>query len=503
VGVKVSFSRRGNDFLADSYSDDPVDFETVNGESKKQKFSTLLAFLLILVGGTYFVQTTLAANINLNSGPVQFGQGITQTTACDRDGITLLPQAEFVNASGSGSYVIKSLVVSQVDSSSNGCQDKTLTFRGFGNTSSGALDLVNSVNSIFVIVSSGSPNFSIPATTGVTLTDISSSGFTISFDSAASPIAASEVFKFTVESSVPGTGTSLVVSRASIGTAAGVAFSTQPQITIKDSNNNTVTTSNAVVTATISSGGTLVGTRTATAIAGVATFNNLGIRGFGGTAYTISYSVSGLISATQSVTPAAYAVGATGPGGGKIYYVSNSSGFTCGTTLNEKCYYLEVAPPALGLANWDTDTVNSVSRTWAQSPHRTTSVPNFGDLTTAQAIGYGYRNTRLIIDQGNTDPANSAAALAQSFSGGGFSDWFLPSRQELNELCKWQTASGCTSVPTNQNTAAGATGFVLGPYWSSSELSATEGRSRENRQGGDQGGGAKSSSALVRPIRAF
>jgi hypothetical protein len=288
-----------------------------------------------------------------------------------------------------------------------------------------------------------------------------------------------------------------------VGTTAGVAFSTQPQITIRDSNNNTVTTSNALVTATISSGGALVGTRTATAVSGVATFSDLGIRGFGGTAYTISYSASGLASATQSVTPTAYTIGATGPGGGKIFYVANSAGFTCGVTLNEKCYYLEVAPPALGLANWDTDTVNSVSRTWAQSPHRSTSVPNFGNLTAAEAIGYGYRNTRLIIDQGNTDPANSAAALAQSFSGGGLSDWFLPSRQELNTLCQWQTANGCFDSPTIQNKVAGATGFSVGPYWSSSEMSATDARYRLNQQGGDQGGGSKGSTALVRPIRAF
>jgi hypothetical protein len=314
---------------------------------------------------------------------------------------------------------------------------------------------------------------------------------------------ASEVFRFSVESSSPGIGTSLVVSRASAGTTTGVAFLTQPQITIRDSNNNTVTTSNALVTATISSGGALVGTTTATAVSGVATFSDLGIRGFGGTAYTISYSASGLAPATQSVTPTAYTIGATGPGGGKIFYVASSAGFTCGVTLNEKCYYLEAAPPALGRANWDTDTVNSVSRTWAQSPHRSTSVPNFGNLTAAEAIGYGYRNTRLIIDQGNTDPANSAAALAQSFSGGGFSDWFLPSRQELNTLCQWQTANGCFGSPTIQNNVAGATGFSVGPYWSSSEMSATDARYRLNQQGGDQGGGSKGSIALVRPIRAF
>ena len=73
----------------------------------------------------------------------------------------------------------------------------------------------------------------------------------------------------------------------------------------------------------------------------------------------------------------------------------------------------------------------------------------------------------------------------------------------MNELCQWQTANGCYNTPTTQNNVAGATGFVRGPYWSSSELSATEGRSRMNQQGGDQGGGAKSSTALVRPIRAF
>jgi hypothetical protein len=484
----------------DYYHDDPTEFSTE--KSRKKKLIVLLSFSVFT--GAFFFQGVLAANINLNIGSqVEFGQGIVQTIACDGDGITLLPQAEFVNSSGSGSHVLKSIVVSQVDSSSNGCQDKTLTFKGFGNASSTSLNLVNSVNSIVVVVSSGAPIFSIPATIGVTLTNVNSSGFTISFDPTASPISANEIFRFSVESSAPGTGTSLVVSRASVGSTAGVAFTTQPQITIKDSNNNTVTTSNALVTATISSGGDLVGTRTATAVSGVATFSNLGVRGFGGTAYTISYSVSGLVPATQSVTPTAYAIGAIGPGGGRIFYVSNSAGFTCGVTLNEKCYYLEVAPPALGLASWDTDTVNSVSRTWAQSPYQTTAVPNFGTLSAAEAIGYGYRNTRLIIDQGNSNPAISAAALAQSFSGGGFSDWFLPSRQELNTLCQWQTANGCYGTPTIQNNVAGATGFSIGPYWSSSEISASDARYRVNQQGGDQGGGSKSSNALVRPIRAF
>ena len=484
----------------DRYHDDPADF--LLEKPRRKNLAALLG--LSLFTAAFFFQGVFAANLNLNSGGrVEFGQGTTQAIACDRDGITLLPQAEFANSAGAGSYVLKSLVVSQVDSSSSGCQDKTLSFKGFGNTSSTPLNLVNSVSSISVMVSSGSPFFSIPATTGVTLTDVSSSGFTISFDRSASPVAVNDVFKFTVESSIAGAATKLTLFRASVGTAAGVVFTTQPQITITDADNNIVSTSSETVTATISTGGALVGTRTAVASSGVATFSDLGIRGWGNTAYTITYSVAGLTSATQSITTSsAYSKGSTGPGGGVIFYL-NASGWTCGSTLNEKCYYMEVAPPALGLASMDNDAGNSVSRTWAQSPFQTTSVPGFGDLTTAQAIGYGYRNTRLIIEQGNSNSATSAAALAQSFRGGGFSDWFLPSRQELNELCQWQTGNGCYSTPTVQNNVAGATGFVTGPYWSSSEQSATDARSRVNQQGGDQGGGAKSSTALVRPIRAF
>ena len=325
----------------------------------------------------------------------------------------------------------------------------------------------------------------------------SATNYTITATNAAG--SATQTFSLTVTR----LATKLSISRASVGNTAGVAFTTQPQITIQDADSNTVTTSSQTVTATISTGGALVGTKTAVASSGVATFTDLGIRGFGGTAYTITYTAAGLTTATQSETPTALTVGVTGPGGGRIFYVATSSGFNCGPETTEKCYYLEVAPPALGLASWDSDTVNSVSRTWAQTPHRTTAVPDFGDRTAAEAIGYGYRNTRLIISQGNSDPSTSAAALAQSFRGGGFADWFLPSREELNTLCQWQTSNGCYGTPTIQNNVAGATGFVTGPYWSSSELSATDGRSRVNQQGGDQGGGAKSTSALVRPIRAF
>lgn len=244
---------------------------------------------------------------------------------------------------------------------------------------------VNSSISGYTITSTGSPSYSISpsaptgttfsSTTGLltgTPTSIQSpTQYTITASNEAG--SATRIFTLTVTR----LATKLVLLRSSIGTTTGVPFTTQPQITIQDAGNNTVTTSSQTVTASISVGGALVGTKTAVASSGVATFNNLGIRGWGNTAYTITYSVAGLTSATQSITTSApYSIGATGPGGGVIFLASGA-GWTCGPTLNERCYYLEVAPPALGLASWDTDTVNSVSRSWAQAPFQTTAVPDF------------------------------------------------------------------------------------------------------------------------------
>jgi hypothetical protein len=102
--------------------------------------------------------------------------------------------------------------------------------------------------------------------------------------------------------------TKVVSVRTPVGTASGAAFSTQPRVSLQDLGSNVVVSdSSTVVTATVSAGASLVGTRTATAVNGVATFDNLGITGTAGTAYTITYSATfggnALTVATQSVTP--------------------------------------------------------------------------------------------------------------------------------------------------------------------------------------------------------
>jgi len=93
-----------------------------------------------------------------------------------------------------------------------------------------------------------------------------------------------------------------------------------------------------------------------------------------------------------------YKIGDTGPAGGIVFYDkgNNFDGWR----------YLEVAPANLGNAQWQ-------------------SAPK--DVKeTKDTIGSGKQNTQLIGDD------SRAALLCQQYSLGGFRDWFLPSKAELD-----------------------------------------------------------------------
>jgi len=97
--------------------------------------------------------------------------------------------------------------------------------------------------------------------------------------------------------------TQLVLLTPAAGAASGAAFVTQPVIAIRDASNQTVTTDNgSLVTMAVTTGATVVGTATVQALAGVANFTNAGISGTAATAYTLTFSRSGLVSATQQVS---------------------------------------------------------------------------------------------------------------------------------------------------------------------------------------------------------
>ena len=109
---------------------------------------------------------------------------------------------------------------------------------------------------------------------------------------------------------------------SSLGSAASLSISTQPVdsavstalqpgsvvVKILDSNGHLVNTSTATVTATLATGtGTLGGTTSVAAVAGVATFSNLTISAVGG-GKSITFASSGLTSTTSS-TFSVYNVG--------------------------------------------------------------------------------------------------------------------------------------------------------------------------------------------------
>jgi len=128
--------------------------------------------------------------------------------------------------------------------------------------------------------------------------------------------------------------------------------------------------------------------------------------------------------------------------------------------------------------------------------------------STGTEIGTGYANTSAMILQSNT--AGKAGTVARAFQGGGKTDWFLPSKDELNALCKW-AANDTVNVVCNNSGSGGLSltngGFASWTYWSSSELdSSTSLVQIFNSVGGfgRQGWESKSSNYIhVRPVRAF
>jgi len=169
---------------------------------------------------------------------------------------------------------------------------------------------------------------------------------------------------------------------------------------------------------------------------------------------TPSIAVSGLVagdSATGATfnfsrTPTcaqggACQVGDTGPGGGKVFYVSGSA-INAVAGISGGGIYLEMAPA----------TFTKTTYKWCLGPAN----PNttlFG--ATATAIGTGAANTKIMIDNCSGGAGFEAANLTL----GGQSDWFLPSFSELSEIYAKRNMLGLGS-------GTAAAGYV---YWSSTE----------------------------------
>jgi len=109
-------------------------------------------------------------------------------------------------------------------------------------------------------------------------------------------------------------------------------------------------------------------------------------------------------------------------------------------------------------------------------------------LDTSTELGEGAENTRKILQKypAKTYPY-SAAAVASLYRGGEYTDWFLPSKDELNQLYINKSVVG---------------GFSTDSYWSSSEL-GSELAWYQYFNFGYQSDVGKDGNGRVRPVRVF
>ena len=108
---------------------------------------------------------------------------------------------------------------------------------------------------------------------------------------------------------------------------------------------------------------------------------------------------------------------------------------------------------------------------------------------TGTAIGTGSTNTDVIIASQEGTTASYAAGLARAYTGGGYTDWYLPSKDELGLVFNAKSSIG------------GFSGY--GDYWSSSEKNSNYAFFQEFYLSGTTAYTGKDISRRVRAIRAF
>jgi len=164
-----------------------------------------------------------------------------------------------------------------------------------------------------------------------------------------------------------------------------------------------------------------------------------------------------------------YAIGDTGPSGvGIVFYITDGG-----------LHGLEVAP------------VDQSTSQVAWIKGGSTQTTENGNTSTA--IGTGLANSNAIIDQ--TGHTGSAAQVCRSYNGGGLTDWYLPSKDELAAI--WDNL-----VNDGTGVNSGVGGFASAYYWSSTEYSNYFAWGQPFG-GGLQYGPSKYLTIFVRAVRAF
>ena len=241
---------------------------------------------------------------------------------------------------------------------------------------------------------------------------------------------------------------------AGLGYTASVAWSPNPAAFVSN------TSYTATITLTATTGYTLTGV--------VANFFTVA-----GSSSDTNLVNSGVITA---VFPGVvYAINDVGPLGGRIFIIPTTVGNTAGK-------YFEAAAADL-----------TSTKIWCDV---TTTVG-----TTGSAIGDGRANTNLIAAACTSGAGQDAVDYALTLDSVTYADWFLPSQDELNELCLFAKVTR----PGTSTCGSGSlkSGFVAsGLYWSSTEFLTTSGFGQVLTLGDSELSG-KNFPAYVRVVRTF
>jgi hypothetical protein len=147
-------------------------------------------------------------------------------------------------------------------------------------------------------------------------------------------------------------------------------------------------------------------------------------------------------------------------------YATNAAGTAYGNEVsfitNER-YVGELYGGGIVVSVWDTDGVQhgliasltDLGRvTWTKSAFYTRAIG-----TTARSFDDGFANTNAIVSQAGAG-TTYAAGLCKAYNAGGYTDWYLPARNELQQ---------CYNSRQTINTVLGSNGFQSSSYWSSTE----------------------------------
>jgi hypothetical protein len=179
------------------------------------------------------------------------------------------------------------------------------------------------------------------------------------------------------------------------------------------------------------------------------------------------------IAAAPAVT---YALGDTGPAGGFVFYVTDDG-----------LHGLEAAPEDIG------GNATATSVAWGCYGTLLSGMNELG-------VGSGAHNTS---QRDLCSDASTAAKAAAAYEFNGYTDWFLPSKAELNLM--WVNLADTDGGGDNSGVGdlGHPGGFAIGYYWSSSQYSSYDAWGQGFDFGSQLDYGSKGGALRVRAVRAF